>query len=288
LPSRIETDPCRCLGEQANQPATGPIETAGSASGERALVSEHQSAPPTGAHEPIFNVPAVVTALAALMIGVHVIRQLVSEQTDNWIVAATAFIPARYSGFANEIPGGEPAMAWSYITHMFLHGDGMHLMFNLAWLLAFGGALAKRIGSVRFLLFAALCGICGALLFQILNPGLPAPVVGASGAISGMMAAVLRYLFSALDDGGIRQLRDNPKSVQMMSLWQTLTDRRIVLATAVWLLMNIGAVYGVGTGGASGPIAWEAHIGGFVFGLLCFGWFDLAHAKSDTSQPSLD
>lgn len=294
MPSRIGTA-CRSARGRANQTLGNQWQgCVGSRLGrdlERAFVSENQSqdggrieAP---AHEPIFNVPAVVTVLAGLMIGVHVTRQFVSEATDNLIVGGGAFIPARYAGYANEIPGGEPAMAWSYITHMFLHGDSVHLMFNLAWLLAFGGALAKRIGSFRFLTFAALSGISGAVLFQALNPGLMAPVVGASGAISGMMAAVLRYLFSALDDGGVRQLRDDPQSVDVMTLRQTLTDPRILLATALWLLMNVAAVYGVGTGGASGPIAWEAHIGGFIFGLFCFGLFDLAPAKSKSSQPRL-
>ena len=235
--------------------------------------------------EPIFNVPVVIPVLAGLMVAVHVIRQFVSAETDDWIIAAFSFIPGRYVGDGGDIPGGVPAMAWSYVTHMFLHGDGVHLMFNLAWLLAFGGALSKRIGTLRFLAFFALAGISGALLFQALNPELMAPVVGASGAISGMMAAVLRYLFSALDDGGIRQLRHNPKSVHVMSLMQSLQDRRVVLATATWLVMNVAAVYGVGTGDASGPIAWEAHVGGFIFGMLCFGLFDLAPARSTASKP---
>jgi membrane associated rhomboid family serine protease len=199
-----------------------------------------------------------------------------------------AFIPARYAGYAAEIPGGEPAMAWSFLTHMFLHGDAVHLLFNVAWLLAFGGAIAKRIGGLRFLSFSALSGVAGAALFLVVNPGLPAPVVGASGAISGMMGGVMRYLFSALDDGGVAQLRDDPQSVRLMPLAQTLTDRRVLLATGLWLFMNVAAVYGIGTGGASGPIAWEAHIGGFIFGLLCFGWFDLATAKPGTTQPRLD
>lgn len=236
--------------------------------------------------EPVFNVPGVVSVLAVTMIAIHVLRQWVSEATDSWIVGAAAFIPARYAGYASEIPGGEPAMAWSFLTHMFLHGDIVHLTFNVAWLLAFGGAIAKRIDGPRFLLFSALAGVSGALLFLVLNPGLAAPVVGASGAISGMMGGVMRYLFSAIDGGGIAQLRDHPKSVPLMTLKQTLTDRRVLLATAIWLIMNAAAVYGIGTGGASGPIAWEAHIGGFVFGLLCFGWFDFANAKSSTSQPT--
>ena len=237
--------------------------------------------------EPIFNLPRIVTVLALAMIVIHVIRQWVSIDLDNWIIGAFAFIPARYDGYAAELPGGNPAMGWTFLSHAFLHGDSVHLGFNLAWLLAFGGAIAKRIGAVRFLAFFSLAAVAGALTFLILNPGLPVPVVGASGAISGLMGGVMRYLFSALDDGGIAQLRDDPKSVHLMSLKETLTDRRVLLATATWLLMNLAAVFGIGTGGASGAIAWEAHIGGFLFGLLFFGLFDLANAKT-TLQPNSD
>jgi membrane associated rhomboid family serine protease len=236
--------------------------------------------------EPIFNVPGAVAGLIVMMIGVHVGRQFLSPDFDNWFVGLTAFIPLRYAGGAADLPGGNVASVTSFITHMFVHGDAVHLAFNCAWLLAFGGAIAKRIGGIRFLAFAALTGIAGALLFLALNFGLFAPVVGASGAISGLMGATMRFLFSALDDGGIAQLRDEPRSVRLMPLSETLTDRRVLLATAIWLLLNVLAVYGIGTGGAAGAIAWEAHIGGYLAGILTFGWFDLANAKENQSQPT--
>lgn len=238
------------------------------------------------AREPVFNVPGVVTGLLAAVIGVHLARHFMSPETDDWFVALMAFIPWRYDGGASELPGGQVAALTSFLTHMFVHGDIVHLAFNSAWLLAFGGAIAKRIGPLKFLGFSAFTGICGVLLFLAFNFGLAAPVVGASGAISGLMGGTMRFLFSALDDGGIGQLRDSPRSVRLMTLAQTLADRRVQLATAVWLAVNALAVYGVGTGGASGPIAWEAHIGGFLAGLLAFGWFDLANAKESETQPT--
>lgn len=236
--------------------------------------------------EPVFNVPRVVSVLLGLIVAVHAGRQFLSPDTGEWFLLLMAFIPWRYDGGADVLPGGPVAAVTSFVTHMFVHGDIVHLAFNGAWLLAFGGAVAKRIGGLRFLAFAALCGISGALMFLGFNFGLEAPVVGASGAISGLMGGTMRFLFSALDDGGVAQLRDSPRSVRLMTLAETLTDRRVLFATAIWLGLNALAVLGVGTGGAPGAIAWEAHIGGYLAGLLAFGWFDLANAKRNQAQPT--
>lgn len=236
-------------------------------------------------HEPIFNVPRSVQAVLAALVGVHLLRQFLSPDDDLWLVLLLAFIPARYAGFAEQLPGGDVSAATSFLTHMLVHGDWMHLAFNSAWLLAFGGAVALRVGSVRFLLFSALCGIAGALTFLAFNPGLMQPVVGASGAISGLMGGTMRYLFPAMDRGGFHLLRDRPRDIPMMSLAEALADRRVQLTTAVWLLMNGLAILGLGTGEASGGIAWEAHVGGYLAGLLAFGWFDFANAKVATGAP---
>lgn len=226
--------------------------------------------------EPIFNVPAAVVGVLAVLVGLHVVRQfLLPAEFDEWLVLTLAFIPARYeAGMAAELPGGPWAALTSFVTHMTVHADATHLMFNSAWLLAFGGAIGLRAGSARFLAFAIVTGICGALAFLAFNPGLLAPVVGASGAVAGLMGGTMRFLFAGLDLGGVRALRDHPTAIPLMSLGATLRDRRVQLTTAIWLLLNGLAVLGIGTGEGRGAIAWEAHIGGFLAGLLLFGWFD--------------
>ena len=151
--------------------------------------------------EPIFNVPAGVLAVLAVLIAVHVTLSLMPEDEFIWWVLALAFIPARYSGLASQLPGGEPAMFTSFVTHMAVHADLIHLAFNALWLLAFGSVLCSRIGTIRFLAFSISGGIAGALLFLALNPGLAAPVIGASGAVSAMMGGVMRFLFNAIDRG---------------------------------------------------------------------------------------
>ncbi len=225
-------------------------------------------------HEPIFNVPGSVVALIGIFILVHMVRNALPIEQDEWMTVAMAFVPARYAGFADQIAGGQVAMWTSFLTHMLVHGDVMHLMFNSAWFLAFGGAIALRIGTARFLAFTAFTGIVGALTFLAFHFGDAIPVVGASGAVSGMMGAVMRFLFSAIDMGSFALLREAPRSVPLMGLQQALTDRRVLAVTAIWLLLNAITAFGIPGVTDGAEVAWEAHLGGYLAGLLCFGLFD--------------
>lgn len=226
-------------------------------------------------HEPMFNVPSSVVALLGMLIGAHILRTALPEQWDSWVTLALAFIPGRYDGYANEIPGGYVACVTSFLTYAFIHGDWFHLTINAAWLLAFGGAVAARLGTVRFLLFSALCTIAGAAAFLLVNPGLLAPMVGASGAVTGLMGGTMRFLFSVLDTDGLHGLREDPQRVPMMPLGRALADPRVLLVTGAFLVVNFLAVLGLG-GVVAGGIAWEAHLGGYFVGLFSIGLFERA------------
>jgi membrane associated rhomboid family serine protease len=224
--------------------------------------------------EPIFNVPGAVLATLAVLIAVHVALSMLSPDQYTWWVLALAFIPARYSGLAGELPGGRTAEVTSFVTHMAVHADITHLAFNGLWLLAFGSVLAARMGGVRFLALSIAGGISGALLFLLFNPGLAAPVIGASGAVSAMMGAVMRFLFNAIDRGEGFLLRHRPSAIPAMTIAEALRDRRVVLASIAFLAINLLAIIGFGKLGEAGAIAWQAHIGGYLFGLLAFAAFD--------------
>lgn len=228
--------------------------------------------------EPVFNVPRVVVAMLALIVAVHVLLGALPEAGESWLVLALAFIPGRYGSAGIAWPGGALAAWTSPVTHMFVHGDWTHLILNGASLLAFGGVVARRQGPATFLAFTLFTGLAGALMFYAFNPALQAPMVGASGAIAGMMAAALRLLFSAIDSAppGMagEYVRTQPRRIVRMDLAATIRDPRIRSATAVWLGVNLLGAYGLGTPGQVGAIAWEAHIGGFFAGLLGLGLFD--------------
>lgn len=224
--------------------------------------------------EPIFNIPPSVVVALGLLAAVHVSLQLLPTEDANWTTLALAFIPARYGGMAEELPGGREAAVASFATYQLVHADVTHLLVNGAWLLAFGGAVARRIGAARFFAFATLCGAAGAVLFLLLRWGELVPVVGASGAVSGLMAAALRFFFGAADRGDLGQLHSAPETVPLIGLAETLTNRRILTVVAIWIAINFIMALAVPTSISEGGIAWEVHLGGFVVGLLTFGAFD--------------
>jgi membrane associated rhomboid family serine protease len=224
--------------------------------------------------EPILNAPASVLAVISVLALIHAIRSLLSADQDDELLAALAFVPARYDTGGDELPGGGLARLTSLVTHMLLHGDVVHLLINSAWLLVFGTPIARRLGTARFLAFLAFCGACGAATFWLFNPHLNAPMVGASGAISGLMAGVLRFLFNALDLGHAGLMEAGTAPVPRMTVGQLLRDRRALVTIVIWLALNFALVLGVGDIAPPGAIAWEAHLGGFTAGLLTFGYFD--------------
>jgi len=225
------------------------------------------------AGEPILNVPRGVSGAAALMAAVQLIRGLLPDEVDLTLLLALAFIPARYSGAAAELPGGYLTCVTSFFTYMVVHAGWLHLVVNVLWMLAFGSAVARRVGDRKFVVFSVMCGIAGAVTHLVCHFGEMAPVVGASAAISGQMAGALRFIFMAQSSPARRA--SDLLSTPLMPLAQTVRDPRILLFLALWVAIN--AYFGqsaVRIAGQEGGIAWEAHIGGFLFGLLTFGFFD--------------
>lgn len=232
--------------------------------------------------EPVFNVPGVVLIVLVVFLAVHAVRQSLPATEEGqleWLIAL-GFIPARYTGFASQLPGGHLAALTSPFTHLITHADNMHVAVNSAWWLAFGSVLGRRIGPARLLLFAIASGLAGALLFLAFNWGALNPVIGASGAIAGLMGGVMRFLFKAIDDGQGYLLRENPERILRAPLLEALRDSRVLGASGVFLGINVLTFFGLDMIGAAGPIAWEAHVGGFLFGILCFAAFDIAPQKA--------
>lgn len=239
--------------------------------------------------EPMFNVPAPVLWLLAVFAVVHGAREFMPAEAADRFIIAMALIPARYTSSDYDIPGGEWAGATSLVTHIFTHADLTHLLINSAWLLAFGSILARRIGAARFYLLALCGGLAGAFAYLAGHWGQPTPVIGASGAIAALMGAVMRFIFVAIDQRQGYLLREDPAAIPLMPLSVALTDRRIVVASALFIGVNLLALIGFGSFGSNvSAIAWEAHVGGYVFGLLAFGAFDVAPQKSLPSVSDLD
>ncbi len=230
--------------------------------------------------QPIFNAPGVVVAVLGAFVAVFLAADpawgLLPDDTRGYLLALLAFIPERLGDGA--LPGGRLAGATQFVTHIFVHGDFVHLAINSAWFLAMGTPVARRLGTVRFLAFFLLCGIGGALLFLPFNG---APMVGASGAISGLMGGALRFLFVPLTDGEPGPLASKARRADLLSLYDTLTDRRILIGIGAWTVLNIVAALAAPAVLEGVSIAWEAHLGGFFTGLLTIGLFDPRPPRSE-------
>ncbi|MBU6299095.1 MAG: rhomboid family intramembrane serine protease, partial [Alphaproteobacteria bacterium] len=139
--------------------------------------------------EPFLHAPASVLWLIAVLVLAHVARILVPAALSDDILMQYAFIPERYSGGSAV---GFVALAVPFVSYIFLHANFVHLGVNCIWLLAFGPIVARRYGTGLFLLFFIICGVVGAATYLAFNWGSAAGVIGASGAISGLMAAGIR------------------------------------------------------------------------------------------------
>jgi len=230
--------------------------------------------------EPLFNIPPVIVAVLALLAFIHAFRTLVlSNEQDVEFILAFAFIPARYEASilpGGVVPGGFGADIWSFVTYSLIHADWTHFGVNAVWLLPFGSAVARRFGPWRFLGFYAVTAAAGAAMHLVTHAGEQYPMIGASAVISGTMAGAMRFAFQ---QGGPLSFRRNGDAtdyrVPAIPLTGVLRDFRVLAFLAVWFGINL--LFGLGSlpfAGSGQVVAWQAHIGGFLAGLLLFSWFD--------------
>ena len=247
--------------------------------------------PQVPAREPLLHLPGALTAYV-LMLGIIHLRVL-SPDLEDWTVAVFGFIPRRYDPtlLAAGFPGGEGAKAWTFVTYSLLHAGISHIGFNVLWLLPFGSALARRFGALRFFVFMAVTAAAGALAHLVTHEHALEPMIGASASVSGTMAAAIRFAFvrgSFLSFS--RGDADAAAKVPAQTLRQALRDRRVLAFLTIWFGVNI--IFGMGSiaiGAEGVSVAWQAHIGGFLAGLLLFSLFDpVPRTPPDAARASLN
>ena len=224
------------------------------------------------------NAPTVVLAWIVALVAIEVARSFLTQRQEVAVLLTFAFIPARFApppGMPpGMFPGGWLGDVWTFVTYMFLHGDWMHLAVNCFWMLAFGSPVARRFGAARFVLLSLLAGVAGAALHLVLYWQELVPMIGASAAISGQMAAAVRFIFAG--SGGLAEAaRRDPRSAPAQGLGEVLTNPRALTFLLVWVGMNV--LFGasdLGLAGENVRIAWQAHLGGFAAGLVLFGLID--------------
>ncbi len=226
--------------------------------------------------QPAINAPWIVLALVAVFVAVHALLLAMPGDLSEWLMLAAAFSPARLTPpaeFANAVfPGGAGADVWTFVSYMFLHGDWLHLIVNSVWMLAFGSVVARWMGALRFIVFSLVCAIGAAVASQLVYWGTLSFMVGASGAVSGHMGGAVRLMFAM--PGRIQLSHLGHEPTPAMPLARVLANGRARMFIFVWMAVNlVFGVIGFGNAADVGRIAWEAHIGGFVTGLVLFGLF---------------
>lgn len=249
--------------------------------------------------ERILNLPEAVTALLVVFVAVQSLVVYGPEWLSESIFDRFAFVPARFAFLFSPdavlthlveadrlTPNQESRLGialgagWSAyvspLTYAFLHGGWTHLGVNALSLAAFGSPVARRLGSALFLLFMAFCAVAGAMTHFALHLYDFNPVVGASAAISGTMGAIARFAFGSRSCTAVRRSVAPGDNHGVESLSQLASNRQAAVFLAVWLGLNILLGVFPQAVGISDAVAWEAHMGGFLAGLLSFGFFDRA------------
>ena len=193
---------------------------------------------------PVLRLPAAVIALIAMNLAVFFYQATLPARASNAFVMRYAIVPDRLEYF-------------DILTSMFLHGGWGHILGNMWFLWVFGRNVEEALGTGRFTLFYLLCGVAGALGQIAANPYSTLPMLGASGAISGVMGAYL-ILF--------------PRSrivTLVFFIFITFAEVPAWYLLIYWLVVQLaGGIGAVAEEATRGGVAWFAHVGGFAAGAL--------------------
>ncbi len=199
---------------------------------------------------------AMTAALIAINVVIFLSMQLLPASTVHNAQLALGAIPAVLTGhavLAEELQWMPSAL--SPVTSLFLHGGWMHLIGNMLFLWVFADNVEDALGHFWFLAFYLVCGLAGVALHLLLQPHSQLPLIGASGAISGVLAAYL-VLFPR---SRITALIFNIVPVRLSAIWLLVAW---ILYQMIFLIID-----------PHGGVAWGAHVGGFLAGLALVGVF---------------
>jgi len=170
------------------------------------------------------------------------------------------FIPARFLARLGSFSPDWPVLLLPLFSSLFLHYGWLHIIANMWFLFIFGDNVEDTLGHGRYLLFYLLCGAGANLIYLIFSPQSALPLIGASGAIAGVMGAYFT-LFP-----GARVL-----TLFLLIFIPIFLELPAYVFLGLWFLLQFfyGAFASVQLGGQQGGVAWWAHVGGFLVGIPC-------------------
>ena len=204
------------------------------------------------------HLPWVTWLLIAANVAVFAFELSLAPAELHDLFLLCGVVPARYTEalFAQRhgLPVGD---LWPFLTSTFLHGGWLHLIANLWTLSIFGDNVEDRLGPLRYLAFYVLAGLVAAVAHVASDPGSGLPVIGASGAIAGVMGA---YFVSFP--------RARVVTLIPIFFWPVFVELPAIVFLGLWFLLQFqsGALARAGDA-AAGGVAWWAHVGGFLAGI---------------------
>jgi membrane associated rhomboid family serine protease len=199
---------------------------------------------------PLINLTLVLANVLAFLYELQLDPAMLKDFIFTW-----GLIPAEFIG--------DPNASWPNIfSSMFLHGGWFHIINNMWVLLIFGDNVEAGMGKIRYLIFYILSGVAAGLLQTYILPASLVPMIGASGAVAGVLGAYL-ILFP----------RSRIASLVPILFIFTIIEIPAVLFLIFWFVSQLYSGLGAIQGGGESGIAWWAHVGGFAFGVLMVFFF---------------
>ena len=199
--------------------------------------------------------PLVTSAIIAVSSLAFLYQLTLGPALESFILA-NAFVPARFfdpEAYQATLPGNLAGLLLS----MFLHGGWLHLIGNMWFLWVFGDNVEDALGHVSFLVFYLACGAAAALAQAVVAPSSEVPMIGASGAIAGVLGAYLLWFpWSRV------------RTFIFLGFFATFAELPAPVFLLLWFVVQFfsGTLSLAGASSAGGGVAWFAHIGGFVAG----------------------
>jgi membrane associated rhomboid family serine protease len=221
--------------------------------------------------------PVMTYLLFALNLGLFAYVARLPELVAEELVLRYGLVPSVITGGGWLVPrthGGALGALVTPFTSMFLHGSALHVAGNLLFLHVFGDNVEDTFGRLRFVLFYVACGLGAALAQVAIDPHSVTPMIGASGAISGVLAAYV-VLFP-----GAR--------VVTLSPFFLLIELPAVGFIALWFVIQVLSGLGSLWGSSAGGVAWFAHLGGFGVGYLIVKRWLRDHDRPSLPPPGVD
>lgn len=200
---------------------------------------------------PTRGIPYVTIGLITANTAVFVFQAILGPKTGEIFILKTAAIPYEIMSLKDVSPSGFLPPPFTLLTSMFVHGGFFHVFWNMLFLWIFGDNIEDRLGKIKFIIFYLLTGIAASMTHVALNPDSAIPLIGASGAIAGILGAYI-----------VLYPRAKILTLLFFFFFVQVVKIPAIIFLGIWFLTQILNI------GAGGGIAWYAHIGGFATGVV--------------------